>query len=47
MGSEKIHVMLNWGKYHDSSIECWCEPELTYEDEDTGGQVWTHRRGDN
>ena len=24
--------------------DCWCEPELDYEDPDTGNQVWVHRR---
>ncbi len=23
---------------------CWCEPELSYRDPDTDGEVWTHRR---
>jgi hypothetical protein len=29
---------------HEASIDCWCEPELEYRDEITGGEVWSHRR---
>ena len=28
---------------HIESEECWCEPELEYEDPETGNQVWVHR----
>ena len=23
--------------------QCWCEPELEYEDPETGARVWVHR----
>lgn len=29
---------------HDADVTCWCEPELTYRDAVTDGEVWTHRR---
>lgn len=29
---------------HELTPDCWCEPELTYRDPDTGGETWTHRR---
>lgn len=29
--------------YHIDSSNCWCEPELEYEDPETGNQVWVHR----
>lgn len=44
---EKVHVMPNWGQEHLSRVDCWCDPYLDYEDEETGGQVWVHRRADN
>ena len=28
---------------HVDSPDCWCEPELDYEDPETGAQVWVHR----
>jgi hypothetical protein len=28
---------------HKNSKDCWCEPELDYEDPETGAQVWVHR----
>lgn len=27
---------------HEDSINCWCEPELSYRDEN-GSEVWVHR----
>jgi len=30
--------------HHVDNENCWCEPELDYEDPDTGNQVWVHRR---
>ncbi len=35
----KMKVVLE----HEDSEECWCEPELEYEDPETGVQVWVHR----
>lgn len=28
------------GLHHIASPDCWCGPELTYDD---GGQVWVHK----
>lgn len=28
---------------HEKSPDCWCQPELEYEDPETGNQVWVHR----
>ncbi len=28
---------------HFPSEECWCEPELTYFNERTGNEIWTHK----
>ena len=28
---------------HINNPNCWCEPELEYEDPETGSQVWVHR----
>lgn len=27
----------------ESDGECWCEPTLSYVDEETGGKVWVHK----
>lgn len=27
--------------------QCWCEPELIYEDTESGDRLWLHRRTDN
>jgi hypothetical protein len=29
---------------HEESVDCWCEPELTYQDEVTDKRVFSHRR---
>jgi hypothetical protein len=42
MKIEIFHIMPNDDK-HESSIDCWCEPQLTYKDSENGGEVWTHR----
>jgi len=28
---------------HINTRNCWCNPELDYEDPETGNQVWVHR----
>ncbi len=28
---------------HIDDESCWCEPELNYEDPNSGNQVWVHR----
>ena len=28
---------------HVESEDCWCEPELNYEDPDSGARLWVHR----
>jgi len=28
---------------HVDSENCWCEPELNYEDPETGNRLWVHR----
>ena len=39
----RIHVTpLFDGSPHIAMPECWCEPELSYEDPLTGGEVWVH-----
>lgn len=42
---EVIHIfpIATGSSTHDPSDECWCEPELTYFNERTGNEVWTHR----
>ena len=35
--------LAKWESAHYDSSECWCDPELEYEDPDTGAQVWVHR----
>ena len=30
-------------KHIFDSGNCWCDPELEYEDPETGNQVWVHR----
>lgn len=30
-------------KEHVESEACWCEPVLSYEDPETGVQVWVHK----
>ena len=29
---------------HTTGKDCWCEPELTFEDPEGRGRVWLHRR---
>lgn len=29
---------------HDETPQCWCEPELHYQDELTKVRVWSHQR---
>lgn len=38
-----IHVVPTEGKPHIESKECWCHPELTYKDEITNKEVWSHK----
>lgn len=42
----RAHVMPNFPvePAHVPDVTCWCEPELTYRDPDTGGETWLHRR---
>lgn len=28
---------------HETSPNCWCEPELDYVDPENGNEVWVHR----
>lgn len=44
--TKDIHVIPVFDKEpeHIESSDCWCEPELHYEDELTGKRVWSHRR---
>lgn len=28
---------------HEDTPECWCEPELWYENEESGVRIWVHR----
>jgi hypothetical protein len=37
-----IHVMPDDGK-HASSVNCFCEPVLDYQDDFTGKRVWVHK----
>lgn len=37
-----IHVMPDNGA-HESSLKCFCEPNLDYQDEFTGKRVWVHK----
>lgn len=43
------YVADEWEKRKRKKLEhipdptCWCEPELEYEDPETGDQVWVHR----
>lgn len=41
--TDDVHVMPNYGPPHDSSDECWCEPEVEYTDPDTDRTVWLHK----
>lgn len=43
---DDIHVIpvFEGEPVHTETPECWCEPELTYRDEDTEICVWSHRR---
>lgn len=29
--------------HHESSASCWCQPERSYVDPETGRTVWVHR----
>lgn len=37
-----IHVVPDNGK-HEDSPDCFCKPELHYQDEFTGRKVWSHK----
>lgn len=41
-GDDDVHVMPNYGKGHECTERCWCEPELDYTSDD-GTNVWVHR----
>ena len=28
---------------HTESKDCWCEPYLSYKDDENGNEVWVHR----
>lgn len=38
-----IHIMPTSGKIHYETKDCWCDPELTYKDEKTNKEVWSHK----
>jgi hypothetical protein len=41
---KNIHVTpLQESLQHDENKDCWCEPMLTYKDEFTNVEVWTHK----
>jgi hypothetical protein len=44
-GVDPEYYLEPWYFYPDhlNSSDCWCEPELEYEDAETGNQVWVHR----
>lgn len=42
MSEEDIHTMPNDDK-HICSPKCWCEPTVSYQDEETGVKVWLHK----
>lgn len=29
---------------HETRPDCWCEPDLDHENEDTGARLWVHKR---
>lgn len=37
-----VHVYPTYGREHDTSCQCWCEPELDCVGE-SGAQLWVHR----
>lgn len=39
---DDIHTVPNNGKHIDS-LNCWCEPELYYQDEMTGIRCFSHK----
>jgi len=43
MSDENIHVVPTEGRPHEVSKNCWCEPEMTYKDDITGKEVWSHK----
>jgi hypothetical protein len=42
----RVHVLPVYPdeREHEPEVTCWCEPDLSYRDPDTNGEVWTHRR---
>jgi hypothetical protein len=39
---DDIHVMLQGSKC-ECSVDCFCEPEFTHDDEETGRRIFTHK----
>jgi len=37
-----FHVMPLFGREHECSTDCWCNPKMEFENPDTGAQVWSH-----
>jgi len=38
---------LYYDHIYDEDGMCWCEPDLEYEDPETGARLWVHKRTDN
>lgn len=38
-----IHVVPERGPEHHECKDCWCNPTLSYVDEETKREVWVHK----
>ena len=36
------HVYPLYGRPHEASSRCWCEPRIDYKDPETGALIWVH-----
>lgn len=41
-GYQVVHLTPDGGPTHLFSADCWCHPNLDYEDPDNGSEIWTH-----
>jgi len=42
-GRKPFRMPLPKGQRHVASPQCWCQPNLSYDNWATDGQVWVHK----
>ncbi len=44
--SHDLHTLPTW-QTHRACFDCWCGPEVTYENQTTGARCYKHKPSDN